>query len=122
MRRRVAEGGEGNLGWMFWLLILGLAVLIAFKMVPVKIATSQLYDHMENSAHFAANETPAQIAKCIVGKAKELELPVNKEDVQVQRVGENIHMHAAFTVPVDFPGYTSMCPFDMKVTRPIFIF
>lgn len=122
MRRRFAERGEGNLGCILWVVALGLAVLIAVKMVPVKIATSQLYDFMEEQAKFAATATPDNLAKSIVNKAKELELPVAKEDVQVERVGDNIRMHAAYTVPVEFPGYTYMWHFDHQVNRPIFIF
>jgi hypothetical protein len=122
MPRRFAERGEGNLGCILWVVALGLAVLIAVKMVPVKIATSQLYDFMEEQAKFAATATPDNLAKSIVNKAKELELPVAKEDVQVERVGDNIRMHAAYTVPVEFPGYTYMWHFDQQVNRPIFIF
>jgi hypothetical protein len=122
MRRKIAERGEGNLGCILWCAVLGLAVLIGFKMVPVKIATSQLYDYMEEQAKFAATAPPAELAKGIVGKSRDLELPVTKDDVHVERVGDNIRMQAVFTVPVDFPGYTYMWHFDFQVNRPIFIF
>ena len=122
MRRRAAERGEGNLGCILWLAILGLAILIGVKMVPVKVATSTLYDFMEGQAKFAANMAPEVIAKSIVDKAHELELPVTKEDVHVERVGDNIRMHAVYTVPVEFPGYTYLWHFDHQVNRPIFIF
>jgi hypothetical protein len=122
MPRRFAERGEGNLGCILWVVALGLAVLIAVKMVPVTIATSQLYDFMEEQSKFAATATPDALAKSIVNKAKELELPLAKEDVQVERVGDSIRMHAAYTVPVEFPGYTYMWHVDQQVNRPIFIF
>ena len=38
MRRRNAERGEGNLGCILWLVVLGLAVMIAWKAIPVKVA------------------------------------------------------------------------------------
>jgi hypothetical protein len=122
MPRRVAERGEGNLGCILWLAALGLAVLIAVKMVPVKIASSELYDYMEEQAKFAAAAAPDVIAKSILSKAKELDLPVTKEDVHVERVGDNIRMRAVFTVPVEFPGYTYLWHFDHQVNRPIYIF
>jgi hypothetical protein len=122
MPRRVGERGEGNLGCVLWLVVLGLAILIAVKMIPVKIASSQFYDFMEEQAKFAARTPPADIAKGIVNRAKELELPVSKDDVQVERNGDNIKMHAEYTVPIDFPGYTYMWHFDHTVNRPIFIF
>ena len=122
MRRRAAERGEGNLGCIIWLAILGLAILIGVKMVPVKVATSTLYDFMEGQAKFAANMPPEVIAKSIVDKAHELELPVTKEDVHVERIGDNIRMRAVYVVPVEFPGYTYLWHFDHQVNRPIFIF
>jgi hypothetical protein len=122
MRRRSAERGEGNLGCILWLAILGLAVLIAVKMVPVKIATSQLNDFMEEQAKFAARAEPQAIAVLILNKARELELPVTKDDIKVERVGDKIRMHAIYTVPVEFPGHTYMWHFDQEVNRDIYIF
>ena len=127
MRRRVAESGEGNIGCILWVVVLALAVLIAVKLVPVKIATSQLYDYMaEDMAKHAAEAPPDAIAKAILAKAKELELPLAKEDVHVEKLGggtnESIRMRATFTVPVDFPGHTFLWHFDLQVNRPIYIF
>jgi hypothetical protein len=123
MPRRAAERGEGRLGCILWVVALGLTVLIAVKMVPVKIASSQLYDYMDKDmATHAAEAPPDAIAKAILAKAKELELPLTKQDVKVERVGDNIRMRAVFTVPVDFPGYTYLWHFDHQVNRPIYIF
>jgi hypothetical protein len=122
MRRRSGERGEGNFGCILWALALGLAALISWKMVPVKLNTSELYDFMEEEAKFAANTPPEQIAKAIVGKAQVLGLPVTKEQVKVERVGDNIRMEASYTVPVEFPGYTYNWSFSHKVDRAIFIF
>jgi hypothetical protein len=122
MARRLGERGEGNLGCILWLVVLALAVLIGVKMVPVKVASSQLYDFMEERAKFAANIPPEEHCKAIVSKAKDLELPVTKDDVRCERVGDNIRMRAVFTVPVDFPGYTYLWHFDHQVNRPIYIF
>src|ERR1700687_2546898 len=122
MPRRFAERGEGNLGCILWVAALGLAILIAVKMVPGKIASSHLYDFMEGQAKSAATAPPDELAKSIVFKAKELELPLVKEDVHVERVGDNIRMRAVFTVPVAFPGYTYLWHFDHQVNRPIYIF
>jgi len=122
MPRKDAERGEGNLGCILWLAVLGLAVLIAVKMVPVKIASSQLYDYMEEQAKFAAQVPPENLAKGILVKAKELEIPLAKEDLHVERVGDNIRMRAVYTVPVEFPGYTYLWHFDHQVNRPIYIF
>jgi len=121
-RRKSSERGEGNVGCIFWALALGLAALIAWKMVPVKLNTAELYDFMEEQAKFAANTPPEQIAKGILGKAQMLGLPLTKEQVKVERIGDSIRMEASYTVPIEFPGYTYNWSFSHKIDRPIFIF
>ena len=122
MRGKVSERGEGNLGCIMWVLVLGVAILIAWKAVPVKIATAELYDYIEEQAKFAANTPPDQIEKGILLKAQLLKLPLTKDNVKVERVGDNIRMEASYTVPLEFPGYTYNWNFDHKIDRPIFIF
>jgi hypothetical protein len=122
MRRRFAERGEGNAGCIFWAVVLAVGILIAWKTVPVKISSAQLYDFMEEQAKFAANLPPPEIAKKILWKAQELKLPVDKDHIKVERVGDNIRMEASYTVPIEFPGYTYEWHFDHQVDRPIFIF
>jgi hypothetical protein len=122
MRRRIAERGEGNLGCIIWALALGIAILVAWKLVPVKIATAQLYDFMEEQAKFAANLPPEQIAQKILWKAQELKLPLDKDHLTVKRIGDNIRMEAIYTVPVEFPGKTYEWQFHHQIDRPIYIF
>ena len=122
MRKRIAERGEGNLGCIMWLLVLGLAVLISWKMVPVKIASAELYDFMDEQAKFSGvNTTAEDVKKNILQRAVELKLPLDKEHVTVERIGDRIRMTAEYTVPVEFPGYTYQWHFRHELDRPIFI-
>lgn len=122
MPRRRSERGEGNLGCILWLLALGLVTLIAWKAVPVKIASTQLYDFMDEQAKFAAARTPPDdIAKAIVGRAHQLDIPLDKDGVHVTRDGDRIFMDVEYTVPLEFPGYTYQWHFHQKLDRPIFI-
>ena len=41
-RRRAGQSGEGKIGCIFWLLVLGVAAMAAFKMVPVRMASAEL--------------------------------------------------------------------------------
>jgi hypothetical protein len=122
MRRKGSERGEGNFGCILWAVLLGAAILIAWKAVPVKLNSAELYDFMEEQAKFAANTPPEQIEKAILAKAQALRLPLTKEQVKAERVGDSIRMEASYTVPLEFPGYTYNWSFDHKVDRPIFIF
>jgi hypothetical protein len=122
MPRRRSERGEGNLGCVLWLLALGLATLIAWKAVPVKVQSTQLYDYMDELAKFSAARTPPdQLEKMIIDRAKQLDIALEKKDVKVERNGDNIFMEIEYTVPLEFPGYTYQWHFHQKLDRPIFI-
>jgi hypothetical protein len=122
MRKRIAERGEGNLGCILWLLVLGLVVLISWKLVPVKVASAELYDFMDEQAKFASvNTTAEDVKKNILQRAAELKLPLDKDHVKVERIGDRILMEAEYTVPVEFPGYTYNWHFHHELDRPIFI-
>lgn len=122
MLRRTAERGEGNLGCILWLLLLGVGVMIALKTIPVKVQSAELYDYMVELTKFAASNNPEQLKKQILVKAQELKLPLDKDHVQVRKMGDRIQMEASYTVPLNFPGYTYEWHFDHQVDRPIFIF
>jgi hypothetical protein len=96
------------------------AGLIAWKMVPVKIAASQLYDYMEDEAKFAAGTQP-DAQKRIFQKARGFELPVKEENIWVEKratTSDALRLHRAGRVP----GYTYVWNFDHQVNRPIYIF
>lgn len=122
MRSRAAERGSGNLGCILWALVLILGVMVAWKAIPVKIASAEMYDFMEEIAKFSAKTPPDELKKQIVEKATVLKLPVTKDDIKVQRVGDSIRMQVTYTVPLEFPGYTYNWHFDHQVERSIFIF
>lgn len=120
--RRFGQRGEGNFGCIVWLIILLIAVLFAWKAVPVKIASAELYDYMIEQAKFGHNAKPDQIKRRILHKAKELRLPLDAKNLKVERIGDNIRMHAEYTVPVEYPGYTWNWKFEHDVDRGIYYF
>lgn len=122
MARRTAERGESNLGCIIWLVVLALAVLISWKMIPVKVNSAELADYMVEVAQFKSARTPPEeIKKMILTRASELNIPLAKENVTVVRTGDRIRMSVDYTVPVEFPGYTYNWHFRHEVDRPIFI-
>lgn len=122
MFRRGPSRGEGNLGCILWAILLGLVVLIAVKAVPVKISSSELYDYMLEQVKLSPNTPPELMEKRILQKARELDLPLDKKGLEVERVGDRIRITANYTVPVEFPGYTYQWEFRHAIDRSIFIF
>ncbi|MEO7795982.1 MAG: hypothetical protein ABIV06_14535 [Thermoanaerobaculia bacterium] len=121
MTDRAKQAGDGKLGCILWTLLLGAGVLVGWKAIPVKIASSELYDYMVEQAKWAGNTPSEVLQKRIVNKGNELELPVDPKLVTVEKANDKIRMEAAFTVPLEFPGYTYEWDFDLQVERPIFI-
>ena len=122
MRRRIAERGEGNLGCILWLLVLGVAVLMAWKLIPVKMASAELYDYMDEVARSTGvNTTAEEVSKAILQRAADLHLPLGKDNLKVVRDGDRLIMRAEYTVPVEFPGYTYNWHFVHELDRPIFV-
>ena len=122
MRRWSAEKGSGNLGCILWTIALIVAVLIAYKAIPVKIKSAELYDHMVEMGKFGGKTNPEDMEKDILATAQRLELPLDKEHLKVERIGDRLRMRATYTVPLEFPGYTYNWNFDHQVDVPIFIF
>ena len=120
--KRTAGLGEGKLGCIIWLVVLILAGLIAFKAIPVKLASTQLYDYMDDQARFGARVSPATLKGRVLNRAKELDLPVTAKDLTVTKAGGVIRMACKFTAPVNILGFTYNWDFDLEIDRQIFIF
>lgn len=122
MPRRAAQRGEGNVGCIFWVVVLCLAVLISWKMIPVKVISAEFADYLVEVAQYqSAQKTPEELKKLILLRAGELGVPLAKESLTVVRTGDRIRMTAEYTIPVRFPGYTYNWHFRHEVDRPIFI-
>jgi len=122
MPRRTAQRGEGNLGCIVWLLVLAIAVMISWKMIPVKVNNAELVDYMTEVAQFqSAQKTPEEISKMIIARAGELGIPLTKENITVTKTRDRVRMTVDYTMPVQFPGYTYNWHFRHELDRPIFI-
>jgi len=119
---RRSQTGQGKLGCLLWIAGLAIATLVAVKMVPIKVQTAEFDDFMEEQAKWTGHRTGEDIRKVLVGKANELGLPVRDDNVRVELTRERIKIEAAYTVPVEFPGYTYNWNFHQMVDRPVFIF
>ena len=119
-RRR--QSGQGKIGCVIWILAVAICGMVAYKMVPIKVTTSEFADFMEEQAKWTGNRSSEDIKKVVLVKAGELGIPLKEENLQVNRDRDRIKMEATYTVPVEFPGYTYNWQFHQLVDKPIFIF
>lgn len=120
MLRNRRERGEGQFGCLVGLVLLLLAGLIAYKMIPVKVKTADLRDTITDYSRSAGTHNDNAIRKGVAEKAKQLGLPVVEDDVEINRVANTIRVEVAYTVPVEFPGYTYQWKFNHTAENPIF--
>jgi hypothetical protein len=119
---RRAQSGQGKLGCILWITAFAIFGLVAYKMIPIKVQTSEFADFLEEQAKWTGNRSSDDIKKAVMAKATDLGLPIVDDNVRVQRDRERIRMEVTYTIPVQFPGYTYNWQFHHMVDKPIFIF
>ena len=114
------EAGEGQLGCIVGILVLVAFFFVAYKMIPIKVKAADLRQTVTDEAKAAGIRNDKLIRENILDKAKELELPVDDNDVKIERFANTIRVDVKYTVVVDFPGYAYNWEFEDKVENPIF--
>lgn len=122
MTRSRTVRGAANVGCIVWLVILGLVGYVLYKVVPVKIASSEFYDVMQEQAAFGSIKDPKFIEFEILRRATELQIPVTKDNLKITRVRESITVEAHYEITIDFFNgtYKYVWKFDPVVIRPLF--
>ena len=122
MNRSRSVRGAANVGCIVWLVILGFVGYVLWKVVPVKIASSEFYDVMQEQAAFGSIKDPKFIEFEILRRAGELQIPVTKDNLKVTRGREAITVEAHYEMTIDFfnGAYKYVWKFDPVVIRPLF--
>jgi hypothetical protein len=123
MRRNRGVRGSGRIGCILWLAVLAATGYIAYKVIPVKIATSTFYDFMQEEAAFASIRPVNQLQKEIMLKARELNIPLSEENLIIKKVSESITIEAHYEITIwFFNGWKKyLWKENQVVTRPIFL-
>ena len=102
-------------------LILGFAVMAAViygsaMLIPPFFSNYQFEDAIETEARMSTYSTKPEdaIRESVLKKAQDLEIPIAREQIKVQRFGPqgtgSILIETQYTVHVDLPGY----PLDLN--------
>ena len=110
---------------MFALFFLLAAAYLGYKFVPPIFSNYQFQDAVNEEATFslmragsrgqenAIKETRNNIFK----KAKDLEIPVDKEDIKIKIGDERVNINVSYTVPIEILGYTYEMNFTVQSTK-----
>jgi hypothetical protein len=119
-RRKRGEGGEGNLGCLFGVIVMLAGIFVAYKVIPVKVKVADLRQVITDEAKSAGQHNDARIREAILAKAREVELPVTDDEITIHRANANIHVTVEYTVPIDFPGKVYQWHIKSEAENPIF--
>jgi type III secretion system FlhB-like substrate exporter len=114
------ERGESQVGCLFGLIILALAVFVAYKMIPVKVKAAELRQVVEDEAKSAGTHDDGRIRDTILNKAKDNKLPVTENNISITRAHSEITVDVDYIIPVDFPGFTYQWHIHHHAQNPIF--
>ncbi len=118
--RRGREKGEGQFGCLIGIVVLLVAGVLAYKMIPIKVKAADLRDTVVDEAKSAGQHDEVVIRRNILQKAKDLNFPVTDENIEISRKSTYVIIDVKYTVPVDLPGYTYNWNFHHHAENPIF--
>ncbi len=120
MRQRGIERGESKIGCIFWSLAGIVFILIAIEVVPVKIATMKLKDHMTEMAMTQGRRDKDFFEREIFNKARSLKLEVPRKQIRVKKYPERVIMDVEFTVPIEVLTFSYDWDVKIHLDRDIF--
>lgn len=120
MRRNRRERGEGNFGCLVGLIVMLIGIFVAYKMIPVKIKAAEVREVLQDEAKSAGTHSDDRIRAAILAKAKENNLPIEEENISIERSTNEIKVDLNYVVPIVFPGYTYSWHIHNYQKNPIF--
>jgi hypothetical protein len=112
---RNSERGAGKIAGFLFLVFLAAVGYVAFKIVPVYVNNYEFQDALESEARFAITnrKAPDDIRNDVWRKVVELNIPVDKKDIQIKYPSAPgagpmamVDIDVPYVVEVEFPGYT----------------
>lgn len=116
-----SQKGEGKAGCVFWVVLALIGGMIAFQWIPAKIADVQLRDHMDELAQLHPRADGKTFRDEILKRAKDLEIPLKGENVQVEKNLRRVRMKVSYTRQLNFIVTTFDLKFEHDMERDIFI-
>ena len=108
----------GTIKLIFGLFVIVLCVYLGAELIPVYYANYQFQDDIKTEAMLQTYTTKpeAEIQDSIFKKAQELQIPLSKDQIKVQRHGStgtgSLTIRAPYIVHLDLPGYPMDLHFD----------
>ena len=109
------------MGLVIGLALVGIAVFMGAKLIPVKVAAYEFKDTIREECRMGAvRSTDAAVRKRIMAKAAELEIPLKGKNLTIQRTPSQMVIMAKYEQPIDLKVTTYVYKFNHKEKAPLF--
>lgn len=116
-----SQRGSGRIGFFIALAICISAAYAGSKIIPVRIAAYEFRDTIRQEARMGAvRNSDAAVHSRIMDKAKELELPLSKKNLNVRRTKSKLIVTASYEIPIDLMVTTYTFRFNAEERAPLF--
>jgi hypothetical protein len=116
-----AERGEGRIGLIVALALLGAGIFLGVKIIPVRVNAYEFRDFVQEECRFAATRhNDADIYKRIVDKARSLDIPLDKRNLKLERTTREMIISAKYEQTIDLKFTKYVFRFDQKERAPLF--
>jgi len=118
---RRSQKGEGRLGFFVAVALVGALAFAGVKIIPVRISAYEFHDVLREECRFAAvRDTNEAVADRIMDKAKSLDIPLQRKDLQLTRTTGEMIINASYEQPIDLKVTTYVYRFNATERAPLF--
>ena len=118
--RRARNRGEGAFGLIVGLAVLFVVAVACVRIVPLHIHGNEVLDAMNEAANFGGLKGLEKLQLDVYLKAQEAKVPLQMQDIRVERSGTYIVISARYKQTADIFGFKYTYNFDKKVEKPVF--
>lgn len=110
-----ARGGS-RIQLLLALLITAAIVVVAVRVIPVYVRSYEFQDAIRSEAKFAGvqRKSAEAIREALYRKARELELPVSRQQIRVIPLRSGVRIFTSYAVPVDLVVYQTTLSFNFN--------
>jgi hypothetical protein len=103
------ERGFGNLRAILGIVVIGVVIFLSVKLIPPYVSNYQFQQQIDSVARYAAyaqGRTAEDIKQEVLAKARECDVLLTPEAVEVEKTGTTVNIDVKYVVQVELPGKT----------------
>ncbi len=116
--------GESKIGCIIYLLIFAYVIYLSIQVVPILYKNEELRQQIDVAAksYYQLKNRPHLIYKMILDKARDLGIPLSKNDIRIQLRRGEVEISAEYDVEVDFLFMKKPFTMHPSASMPIYDF